>query len=85
MRKLTLDLDALQIDSFEITDDAKARRGTVHGHVDYTNPVVCNTAVDCSFNSCYSNCQSNCGVTCIDTCDVTCERSCHYGSSCGYA
>ena len=82
MRKLKLNLEALNVDSFELTDAEKARQGTVHGHVDYTHPRVCDTAVDCSFNSCPSYCHTACAATCIETCDFTCEMSCHYGSSC---
>jgi len=82
MRKLKLNLEALHVDSFEITDE-DARRGTVHGHVDYTHPIVCDTAVDCSYNTCQSNCFTECAVTCYQTCEYTCEMSCHYGSSCG--
>jgi hypothetical protein len=81
MPKLKLNLEALQVDSFEITDDGKARRGTVRGHADYTHPAVCDTAMDCSYNTCASYCQTACG-TCYETCERTCEMSCHYGSSC---
>lgn len=83
MRKLKLDLDSLRVDSFETNDEEKVPRGTVRGHVDYTNPIVCDTAVDCSFNTCLSNCFTECAVTCYQTCEFTCEMSCHYGSSCG--
>jgi hypothetical protein len=35
-RKLSLDLDALSVDSFETTDSLGASGGTVKGHVDDT-------------------------------------------------
>ncbi|HEX8692467.1 MAG TPA: hypothetical protein VF746_08620 [Longimicrobium sp.] len=83
MRKLKLDVEELKVDSFEVAEDEKAPRGTVRGHAQYTDYRVCDTAVDCSWNSCPSNCVSACAVTCYDTCEATCEMSCHYGSSCG--
>ena len=32
MKKLSLDLDNLHVDSFEVTPDAEPRRGTVEAH-----------------------------------------------------
>ncbi|HET7229874.1 MAG TPA: hypothetical protein VFJ16_07725 [Longimicrobium sp.] len=48
MNKLTLDLDALQVDSFGTADAAAAERGTVHGNATGTKPtcVSCGGATD---------------------------------------
>lgn len=44
MRKLRLELDDLQVESFE-TDAVRAARGTVEGNEEYS--YVCQTAPDC--------------------------------------
>jgi hypothetical protein len=56
MKKLTLNLDALAVDSFQATLDEKLPEGTVQGYA---------TVVG---GSCYETC----GRTCLDTCGLRC-------------
>ena len=72
MRKLKLSLESLDVESFQVADEAHGR-GTVEAHLQYTDPRVCSTDVDCqSLN--YSNC-ATCDSTCVGTClgQYTCE------------
>ena len=58
-RKLTLDVDALSVTSFE-AEDSKALGGTVNGHAGPAHAVTqwvgcvpgCNTRLTCSTNLC---------------------------------
>ncbi|HST61158.1 MAG TPA: pinensin family lanthipeptide [Longimicrobium sp.] len=66
MRKLTLNLDDLQVDSFATDLERASRDGTVRGY--FTNPCVITVRTD--------------GATCPYTCDDgTCVGSCQ-GTSC---
>lgn len=73
MRKLTLSLESLKVDSFHATD-AESERGTVAGHsfTQYADEScfqscngTCNTC-----NSCYGGCGS--GFTCGSSCGNSC-------------
>ena len=74
MKKLSLNLDQLTVDSFDTVAPA-ARRGTVVGE-------QCSCQTVCSCPGCptcvYTECNNN---TCINTCN-TCDWSC--GGSCWY-
>lgn len=68
--KRKLRIEALSVESFEVTPAAAARRGTVRGNESdpVTGPVEC-----------YSL-KESCGGTCIvyDTCDgFSCNGTCH--------
>jgi hypothetical protein len=68
--KIRLRIDALSVESFEVTQGAAERRGTVRGHE--SNP-------DTSPFACYSL-KESCAGTCIvnDTCDgFSCNGTCH--------
>ena len=55
MKKTRLDIGALQVDSFAVTDEATAPRGTVHGHGPSGVPTCnCPTQAGCAYptNSC---------------------------------
>ena len=54
MKKLTLQLDALAVESFA-TREAAADRGTVQGMV-WTDPFVCDTNRDCKTILTYCPC-----------------------------
>ena len=41
MKKITLDLDVLQVDSFSTTPETYGRAGTVHGHEEESNQSTC--------------------------------------------
>ncbi|HEX5724520.1 MAG TPA: hypothetical protein VFX98_03590 [Longimicrobiaceae bacterium] len=70
MRKLTLDLEDLTVESFQTADGDDAARGTVHGQA-VTVPFSCNNP--CTFDS-------DCGGTCYNSCPETC-MSCE-GETC---
>lgn len=65
--KMKLDLDELQVESFE-TVAGEAERGTVHGYI--TGTLGCN----CTDDTCAS-CEGTCD-TCADTCPNTCRNTC---------
>jgi hypothetical protein len=82
MRKLKLQLDDLQIDSFDTTTPPKAK-GTVFGE-----QCTCYTQCTCpGCPTCYDSCNGTCGASCNGTCGATCDASC-YGScdwTCDYS
>jgi hypothetical protein len=96
MRKLTLNLDSLAVQSFETTPEDAAGRGTVLGRgiaVGYpaqTYPYGCPSPLcmdtplaSCDGscgNSCYESCNGSCG-SCIASCNASCGGTCD--ASCG--
>ncbi|HEX8246033.1 MAG TPA: hypothetical protein VF541_21135 [Longimicrobium sp.] len=60
MKKLKLQLDALEVESFEVAKQT-AEGGTVRGHD--------------SSSSARLGCMDGC-VSCYDTCNATCEYTC---------
>lgn len=67
--KRKLSIEALSVESFEVTAAVAELRGTVRGHESGTGPVAC-----------YSG-KESCEGTCIvnDTCDgFSCNGTCHY-------
>jgi hypothetical protein len=96
MRKLTLNLDSLAVQSFETTPADAAGRGTVLGRAAagpeptrdcsmdpncvYTDQASCKGT--CDYNeTCYDSCYGSCG-SCIVSCPGTCAASC--GDTCPY-
>ncbi|HVH11786.1 MAG TPA: hypothetical protein VM759_01980 [Longimicrobium sp.] len=78
MRKLRLDLDAVQVESF-VTDAAAGGRGTVDARQRIT--FGCPPP---SQNTCAGTCSCGCGtgaLTCDWTCGSTCAASCN--GTCG--
>jgi hypothetical protein len=63
MRKISLDLDRLHVESFETNPDAPAERGTVHGH--WSQVGTCDgRAATCQVNgTCAFGCGSRGGCT----------------------
>ena len=62
MKKLSLQLEELAVESFE-TGDAPDPRGTVHGHGDSSN---------CSYDSpMYTQCRLSCMYECGESADCT--------------
>jgi len=53
MKKLALDLDALQVESFT-TQSAQAGRGTVHGNDDTVETEHCTREATCLIRTCVS-------------------------------
>ena len=62
MKKLALDLEKLEVESFDTESDGADRRGTVRGHLATDS---CTQGLDCIFTdweSCYGGCSdSGCG------------------------
>lgn len=81
MRKLTLELDALSVESFA-TGDERRRIGTVHGH-DTVETEWCtgygDPACDVSRRGCqtpHHTCYGTCG--CSEGCSLNCETQAPY-------
>ena len=82
MKKLSLKLDALSVETFDLVPTALTSRGTVHGHATWhyegctnvyqaCNPISSPTYTDdytCDDPTCYASC----GVSCGGSCNVTC-------------
>lgn len=69
MEKISLNLDALLVESFDTTSDMEQPRGTVRG-------AEASEATDCLFtcgHSCEVTCGDSCHGSCIgETCEITC-------------
>ena len=86
MKKLTLDLDALTVDSFDVSPADRDSRGTVKGHDSDENdtwavwcrqPSGITQGQSCLIGTCGASCQT-CGYSCGGTCsNPTC-----FGDSC---
>ncbi len=73
MKKLRLDLDALNVESFE-SDRIAPPRGTVHGRLRYTDPRACPVTGNwyCSVGDTCSEPRYSCGLTdCFTDCGAT--------------
>jgi len=75
MRKLRLDLDDLQVESFATTPEPRRDGGTVFGQ----NHCTCYT--QCTCPGC-PTCDASCNGTCGGTCDASCNGNC--GGTCGH-
>ncbi|HEX5869042.1 MAG TPA: hypothetical protein VFY65_01430 [Longimicrobium sp.] len=85
MKKLTLNPDMLEVQSF-ITANDRPGRGTVHAE---QQPCTCPTACTCpGCPTCDETCPATCWNTCDDfscdgscpiTCHETCQRTCYTG------
>ncbi|HEX5725221.1 MAG TPA: hypothetical protein VFX98_07125 [Longimicrobiaceae bacterium] len=91
MKKLRLDFDKLQVETFDPTAAVpKARVGTVHGNdatrwgcTDFCTDISCfgTGCGEATCASCAATCDQTCAATCAQTCANTCAGSC--GGSCG--
>jgi hypothetical protein len=81
MKKLTLRLEDLRIDSFS-TEPVRKEKGTVFGEqcTCYTN-CSCPGCPTCDA-SCNGSCGASCGGTCNATACGTCDQSC--GGTCAH-
>lgn len=60
MRKLSLTLDTLKVESFETTRTGDARTGTVRGHdASYAATECCYTGGGCTVMGCSGDCATN--------------------------
>ena len=99
MKKLSLHLDDLTVESFDTSAPAPAR-GTVQGH-DHSDPSNCDNSGFCSCNgypcdtyTCRctdpDTCAYSCGQSCPNTCDscqntcVSCMATCEGYAGCTY-
>jgi hypothetical protein len=95
MRKLSLKVDELEIESFDTLEESRSKKGTVQGHVSLASCscVMCGTETVCNsedWTACVDICtkdadtQFNWQNTCINTCaGVTCEfASCACTNGC---
>lgn len=72
MKKLTLTLDDLQVDSFH-TSAGPREEGTVYGEQQCT----CQTACTCpGCPTCAETCPNTCNATCPWTCEYSCYNTC---------
>lgn len=82
MKKLTLDLDHLLIESFEPSSDSRSERGTVRAH-DYSDDLDCWRLPDPRWDSIQGgSCYGTCGYSC-DTCNYSCGGTCGEGTCYG--
>ncbi|HWK89445.1 MAG TPA: hypothetical protein VNP72_05595 [Longimicrobium sp.] len=89
--KLRLDLDQLQVESFDTHPGEAQKRGTVHGHQQYCYYCCCypcccggGTAMTgCGQNTCQASCNGTCYASCNGTCDASCNGTC--GATCDYS
>lgn len=72
-RKLSLDLDALVVETFE-TENTPGGRGTVRAHA-YTD--TCGQRV-CGIPTGGGVTCNSCQVTCLDTCEASCQGTCEF-------
>jgi hypothetical protein len=80
MRKLMLDLDTLDVQSFDPMPAARDARGTVQGHVSYDG---CTEQTACpSWYNEAGTCQVTDLGTCVPTCGVSCPVTCRGEQSC---
>ena len=83
MKKLTLRLDELSVESFD-TQPGRSERGTVLANSDYScyTGACCTPAGTYGGNTCETTChQIRCDCTYLDG---TCDLSCGYGETCEY-
>ena len=84
MKKLSLSLDALEVQSFTTSEGAPVR-GTVRGEQEpctcYTNCTCpgCPTCYETCPNTCWESCNGTCQTECGPSCWETCERTCYTG------
>jgi len=74
MKKLSLDLDQLAVDSFETVGDAARRAGTVRGH-GFTDTTCAQRICDCPTGS---------GDTCDDMCNTGDCPTADFGCGSGF-
>jgi hypothetical protein len=68
MKKIVLNVDALQVTSFAPETEAQGTRGTVQGHATLR---LCNTAYYCTLG--YDTCAQ---ASCVDTCGYPYKPAC---------
>lgn len=93
VKKLTLDLNSLRVETFEPSPTQRPEAGTVHAHA-IINPhsQPCwppsggeVTMVDSCLGTCALSCAGTCGGSCYGTCEYSCYGTCDYScrGTCG--
>lgn len=95
MKKIQLELDSLQVESFETTPAGSGAQGTVYGLTLSGEPELCTDFTIClrecpvptaglTCGTCNPTCGSTCGSTCGTTCGSTCQGTCDFtcGNTC---
>jgi len=79
MKKLSLVLDALRVESFATTPEAAAVRGTIRAASETDGNTFCGPSCEltqCLVVSCGSSCEGTCGDSCHGTCiGTSCDCS----------
>lgn len=88
MRKMKLEVEALQVESFDTSTAARREPGTVRAHVDAADDDrVAITTPQTQGPSCKPSCWGSCLASCLGTCEVSCDGRCtdlcSYGCSDG--
>jgi hypothetical protein len=78
MRKLTLDLEMLNVQAFETMPRPETSAGTVHGHESYERP--CSPMCPSMYNEA-TTCQVSDLGSCVATC-ASCINSCYGPATC---
>jgi len=82
MKKLKLDLEAVAVESFDVTAGEREEKGTVHGHITIAasceETACCSPNATCEYTNTYCECATNeytCRgqATCVFSCFGTCR------------
>lgn len=76
MRKMKLEIEALQVESFDTSAPARREPGTVRAHADGVDDHVAITTPQTQGPSCLATCKISCWGSCLASCLGTCEVSC---------
>ena len=82
MKKLRLDIDALQVESFDPTAAQDPLRGTVDGLQIEPAPLSRRIS-ECFVCQTNRSCFISCNATCLQTCDATCNCPSQNITECG--
>jgi hypothetical protein len=83
MKKLRLDIDSLQVESFDLTADQDSLRGTVDGQQIIIGTRRVSECIRCleTNQSCFISCAGSCLASCAGTCD--CPQPSDVFTDCG--
>lgn len=87
MRKIVLDLDALQVESFDTSPaGARGARGTVHARgvvaEPYSDFQQCGSYPNCPSPLCVDTPMASCDGSCQWTCGASCNGTCNSCATC---
>ena len=87
MRKVALELDALQVESFDTTSEGARARGTVNARgvviaEPYSDFQQCGSYPNCPSPLCVDTPLASCDGSCQWTCGASCNGSCNTCATC---